>query len=218
MCFSATASFVTAGATAAVGAALLTKVSHPRELPLAAMPIFFALQQSVEGLLWLQLPVSPQASLATGLTLLFLLLAQVFWPIYAPVSMLLVEPDARRRTLMYLGLVAGVGVGLYFLWSLLTQSHSAVVRDGHIVYAADYEHSDVLFLLCLAATSAPFILSSHRVILALGAVIVAGSIAAYVFYWEAFVSVWCFFAAAASVVLLYHFEVSRRQRLRIASA
>ena len=38
------------------------------------------------------------------------------------------------------------------------------------------------------------------------------------FYWEAFVSIWCFFAAAASVVILCHFEWERRQRLHVADA
>jgi hypothetical protein len=48
--------------------------------------------------------------------------------------------------------------------------------------------------------------------------VLAGSALAYVFYWEAFVSVWCFFAAAASVVILLHFERSRRARLRRAGS
>jgi hypothetical protein len=41
---------------------------------------------------------------------------------------------------------------------------------------------------------------------------------AYVLYWEAFVSVWCFFAAAASAVILWHFELSRRRSFRMAGA
>jgi len=44
----------------------------------------------------------------------------------------------------------------------------------------------------------------------------AGLVVAYAFYWEAFISVWCFFAAAASVAILCHFEWLRRSSLRIA--
>ena len=51
MCFSTTASFVTAGVAGAIGIVSLTRANEPRELPLAATPIFFALQQSIEGLL-----------------------------------------------------------------------------------------------------------------------------------------------------------------------
>jgi hypothetical protein len=40
---------------------------------------------------------------------------------------------------------------------------------------------------------------------ALGAIILIGSVVALAFYWEAFVSVWCFFAAAASGAILFRF-------------
>jgi hypothetical protein len=39
-----------------------------------------------------------------------------------------------------------------------------------------------------------------------------GSVISYVFYWEAFSSVWCFFAAAASAVIVFHFERVRLLR------
>ena len=64
----------------------------------------------------------------------------------------------------------------------------------------------------LAATGLPLLLSSQRTVVVLGAIVLAGLVIAYAFYWEAFVSVWCFFAAAASVVILCHLEWSRRQR------
>jgi len=53
-------------------------------------------------------------------------------------------------------------------------------------------------------------LSSHRTVTTLGFILLVGSVVAYVFYWEAFVSVWCFFAATASGVILFHFEAARR--------
>ncbi len=43
-----------------------------------------------------------------------------------------------------------------------------------------------------------------------------GSLVAYIFYWEAFQSVWCYFAAAGSLVILGHFEWSRRRRPALA--
>lgn len=218
MCFSATASFVTAGVTAAIGFASLARVNEPRELPLAATPIFFALQQSIEGLLWLNLPSAPGGSMAPGLTVLFLFFAEVFWPVYMPIAVLLIEPGERRRHLMLLCLAVGVGVGAFFLWSLLARPHGAAILDGHIVYATEYRYSDALALSYLAASSLPLVLSSQRTVAALGAIILVGAAVAYLLYWEAFVSVWCFFAAAASVVILCHFAVARRQRLRIAGA
>jgi hypothetical protein len=57
MCFSAPASFITAGITGAIGVVALTRINEPRELPLAGTPLLFALQQGIEGLLWLKLPL-----------------------------------------------------------------------------------------------------------------------------------------------------------------
>ena len=64
-CFSATASFVTVGTTTAVGIACLSKVRQWRELPLASLPLIFAVQQAVEGCLWLTLPVDPDGPVAS---------------------------------------------------------------------------------------------------------------------------------------------------------
>ena len=55
MCFSAPASFVAAAVTGAVGVAAMMRVHRREELPLAAMPLFFAVQQAIEGFLWLSL-------------------------------------------------------------------------------------------------------------------------------------------------------------------
>lgn len=218
MCFSATASFVTAGMTAVVGIATLGRVNEPREAPLAATPLLFALQQGIEGLLWLDLPLAPQGPVASGLTFFFLFFANVFWPVYAPTAAWLIETDARRRQFMLVCLAIGVGVGAQMLWSIVTRPYGAVVLEGHIVYLTGYTPSVALGLAYLAATGLPLVLSSHRTVVALGAVILVGSAVAFAFYWQAFVSVWCFFAAAASLVILGHFEWSRRQRLRLASA
>ena len=218
MCFSPTASFVTAGLTAVVGAFALSRVNEPRELPLAATPLLFALQQTIEGLLWLDRPMAPEGSVATGLVGLFLFFAEVFWPVYAPLAVWLIEPNAARRRLMLLCLAAGVGVSGYLLQWILTHPHSAIVRDGHIVYVTAFRPSAAVAVAYLAATGLPLALSTRRAVVALGAVVLIGTVVAFAFYWEAFVSVWCFFAAAASLVILSHFEWSRRHRLRIANA
>ena len=215
MCFSAAASFVTAGVTGAIGISSLSRTNGPRELLLAATPIVFAIQQIVEGLLWLNLPLAPDGLISTGLTFLFLIFAEVFWPVYAPITVFLIEPSESRRRLMLVCLAVGVGVSAYMLWWIVTRPHGAVILDGHIVYVTEDRHSDVFALAYLSATTLPLMLSSQRTVIALGAIILVGSTIAYAFYWEAFVSVWCFFAAAASVVVLCHFEWSRRRRLRI---
>jgi hypothetical protein len=217
MCFSATASFVTAGVTGAIGLVSLTRVRERRTLPLAITPILFALQQGVEGLLWIDLPRAPGESASTVLAFFYLFFAQVFWPVFAPVAVLLIEPNATRRLLMRLSLALGVGVGAFMLWWIIDRPFGAVIEDGHVVYLTGFRRSDSAVLAYFAASCLPLLMSSHRTVVRLGTVILLGSIVSYIFYREAFVSSWCFFAAASSVVILGHFERSYRRRLPVAA-
>ena len=67
----------------------------------------------------------------------------------------------------------------------------------------------------LTATGPPPLLSYQRAIPALGALVLAGSGTPYI---VAFVSVWCFCAGAASVVLLFHFASAPRRQLVLHQA
>ena len=53
MCFSATASFVAGTGLAVLGVATLRAARRRPEIPFAAIPLIFGLQQMVEGALWL---------------------------------------------------------------------------------------------------------------------------------------------------------------------
>lgn len=213
MCFSAAASFVTAAATGAIGLVTLNRATAPQQWPLAATPLIFATQQSLEGALWLALPSGSGGPFASSLTLLFLLFAQVCWPVLAPIAVLLVEPQRKRRLLMLPSVAAGAAVAAYLLWGIVARDHRAEIIDGHIVYMTEEPFSLPIGLAYLAATALPVMLSSQRAVAALGTVVLLGGIVAYSFYWQAFVSVWCFFAAAASGLILFHFEKQRTARL-----
>ena len=218
MCFSATASFVTAGVAGAIGVACLYRAHEPRDRLLATIPLLFAAQQGIEGLLWLSLTLTPTGPVSSALTLLFLAIAEVVWPVYAPAAVLMAEPSEPRRRLMWLCLAIGVSVAIYLLWSIAIRSHSAAVIDGHIVYVTEYPYAMPTGLGYLAATGLALVLSSWRAVSAFGWIVLAGTAVAYAFYWQAYVSVWCFFAAAGSVTMLAHFETSHRRRLRMAGA
>ena len=64
MCFSATVSFSAAGLLGLTGIATLVQVRKSAELPLAATPLLFAAQQTVEGALWLSVPLGRAHSFA----------------------------------------------------------------------------------------------------------------------------------------------------------
>jgi hypothetical protein len=210
MCFSATASFVAAGVTGLVGAACVARVSKPADLPLAGIPLFFAAQQAVEGALWLTLPVAPEGAVSSFLTLIFLLFAKVFWPFYAPLAVLLVETEAARRRVLAICCFAGGGVSLFFLGSIMSNLHDAHILGGHIVYSSQPRLPRGIGLAYLVTTGIAPMFSCHRGVQLLGLIVTAGSVITYIVYWEAFVSVWCFFAAASSVVILTHFTRARQ--------
>lgn len=212
MCFSAEASFVAAAATAVAGAVALARTTERREWPLAAMPLFFAAQQTIEGFLWQNLPPLPGDTQAALWTALFLLFALVFWPVYAPVSVWLVEPDPKRRQWMLLCLVSGMVVSAYFLWSLTSAPQFATVDSSHIIYSGDPGMPAIFRLLYPVAVCGAAAVSSHRAIRFLALVLIVSSLVAYAAYWQAFASVWCYFAAAASCAIVYQFEAARRMR------
>ncbi len=147
------------------------------------------------------------------MTLAFLLSAEVLWPIYVPSMMLLAEPNPMRRRLMLPWLAVGVAVAIYLLWGVFSGPHAAQILSGHIVYVTEHPFPFAIGCAYLAATCLPLLLSTHRAVIILGFILLTGCIAAYTLYWNSFVSVWCFFGAAASGVILFHFERARRYRL-----
>jgi ABC-type lipoprotein release transport system permease subunit len=114
--------------------------------------------------------------------------------------------------------VVGLIVGLYLGWWILCHTDSAAIIKYQIDYMTEVRHSDMLGVAYLVATSLPMVFSSRRTLTVLGAIVLIGSVTAHISYWEAFTSVWCFFAAAASIVVFAHFAGARRNRLRIAGA
>ncbi|MGI9449966.1 MAG: DUF6629 family protein [Geminicoccaceae bacterium] len=207
MCFSAAASFTVAAATGAVGIAGLKLVRQRTEIPLAFVPIIFAGQQAIEGTLWLLLPGDGANTTAIGaLSLGFLIVAEVVWPIFIPIVVLLVEPERHRRLALKIILVLGVVLSNDLLQALLNDLPIAVVQGHSIRYPGYIDHlswQQSLYLLC---TCVSFLLSSHRMIQAIGVVIVIGlAVSAYAHY-ATLVSVWCFFAAADSTLLYFHFK------------
>jgi hypothetical protein len=210
MCFSAAASFITASVTGVVGLATLMCVTRVQDAPLAAFPLIFAAQQGTEGLLWLTLPVSPTGPLASELTQIFLVLSLLFWPVFAPFAAYMAEPEQLRRRVIFGALAIGLLVAGYFLTTTIPSVPPACISGKHIAYLT-VQTPPTIGLLYLFATGGALLASSLRAVSLLGWIVSIGSAVSYFFYWDALISVWCFFAAGASVVLLAHFE-----RIRLA--
>ncbi|MGH6958027.1 MAG: DUF6629 family protein [Caulobacteraceae bacterium] len=209
MCFSPTASFSAAAVTGACGAVALSRIRSAREAPLAAIPLAFAAQQALEGALWLALPAAPGESAASPLALAYLAFAQVFWPLWAPLAVLMVEPGRWRRRIAATALAVGAGVAAYLALGLASLPPVAAIVHLHIAYPGHDADPTALVAAYVLATCAPLLASSRRAVVVFGVLVLAGDGASGFFYWEASLSVWCFFAAAASVVLAASFLKAR---------
>mgnify|MGYP001339480231 CR=1 FL=1 len=161
---------------------------------------------------FMNVPVTPQGAACQALTHSFLFLALIFWPLYAPLAALALEDDPLRRRLIAVCAAVGMGTALYLASVLIGGTHAAILKDGHLIYDSQPPPSGAVGIFYLIATGLGPALSSHRAINILAIIVLVGSVVAYVAYWDAFVSVWCFFAAAASVVILMHFQRAREAR------
>lgn len=217
MCFSATSSFIAAAVTGAAGVAALSMVERRQDVALAAIPLFFAAQQAIEGMLWLTLPAAPEGSLAIMLIAVFLLFANVFWPVFAPLASLHAERNGTRRAIMALCVVAGLGVSGHFAWVMWNYPLGATIEEHHIVYAEGVPTPLAIGAAYHVATVLAPALSSYWVLKAFGAIVLGSSIFTYLVFWNAYTSVWCFFAAGASAIIALHF-VRQSQRQAKASA
>ena len=215
MCFSAAASFVAGSALSAAGACSIRLARMPQELFFASIPLVFAGQQVTEGFIWLTAGHSAYTGMHSDLTYMYLLIAEVVWPVWIPLSLLLLEKRGVRRTVLYVLLLFGMAVSVYLCFHLLTyEVHSEIVY-GHAAYRENYRPAFAVLgrWPYVLATVGPFLVSRVPYVWLIGAAIIATYLLARLMFFELFLtSVWCFYAAIVSplVYLVVRMAHSRR--------
>ncbi len=208
MCFSAKASFTAGAVLLAIGTATVSRAPRRSELPFAAIPLFFGLQQILEGIVWLtfRFDMRPLNPVATNAYSLF---SHVFWPIYVPFAALALESVAWRRKVIHAFLAIGTVAGLYLLVNMVRFPITSKVTGAHIEYASAHFYVDVVMGSYLAGTCLSMLFSSHRILIAFGTAALLSFIAVYRIYTLWFISVWCFSAALLSALVYFHFRAPR---------
>ena len=221
MCFSATASFGASAVLGSIGCIAVVKSKTNPQRTFATIPLLFAVQQFSEGLLWLSLHNTDWLSWQTPLTYIFLFFAMAVWPFWIPFSIWLLEKDAKRKKIInafvWIGSIVAVCVSV-ILFSYPVKavtpycfscpdSASGNLRDHlHYEFAipALIKNLIVAFsVLYIAATIATPFVSSIRKMKWLGVVFLASYLFALLFYRGFVISVWCFFAALLSFIVLW---------------
>ncbi len=226
MCFSATASFVAAGVTGTIGLIALVRAPTLRHIPFAAIPIVFGLQQFVEGHIWLRL----EAVEALGvLPSIYAFFAEALWPLLIPISVLLIEPDMRRRYAMIFLAILGALFFVGFSMVALNGLYTAQIEGDCIRYTICFEWSSRYSLYPFSTARTIEISGLSWLVLpyalaTIGALLIAsrpsvrwfgyasgfGLVLAAFVQRTALVSVWCFFAAVAALLVVIAIEHERR--------
>ncbi|WPP49829.1 DUF6629 family protein [Catalinimonas niigatensis] len=207
MCFSAEASFGTGTVIAIIGGITLQKTSTPSQRIFASIPLFFAIQQAMEGILWISLPSTDYLLWQRIATYGFLLFAWIVWPVLIPFSIWLLEKDAKRRRLLAIAMGMGTFVSLFFAYILIFHHAQASIEGYHIVYHQDFEYSKPFLWLTSAfyfiPTALSHFISSNKKVWLLGITILFSFIITKIYFEDHLVSIWCFFAALLSVLILW---------------
>lgn len=203
MCYSLAASFGAAALLAVAGIASVAKVRHQREIVFAVIPVIFAIQQVAEGMIWISMGNLALRTLREDLTYFFLFVAESVWPVWVPLSLLLLERSRPRKTLLAALLITGLFTSVYLTFYLLTYGVEATVSGCHILYLQHLRspYSVLTSLPYLSVTILPFFVSGVRGMHWLGLVVLASYLFTKAFHDYQLLSVWCFYAGLISVFI-----------------
>ena len=213
MCFSAEVSFASAAVLFPTGVYCLRIAlrRRPRLWPIAVVPAVFGVQQACEGVVWLELDHDIEA-VVNNVGAGYLFFALAFWPFWFSLAPTLMEPPGKTRR--FLAVWTFLSTGWFWLayLPLLTDPLGASARVHHD--SIEYEYVEVntesalvrwgLRGLYLVTATVPLVVSSWRRVLAIPMLLgVSSAVVAMLLYDQAFLSVWCLFAAMLSASFLY---------------
>ncbi len=202
-----TADLVAGTALVPVAALSVSKVRDRRELPFALLPALFSAHQFLEVTVWAGLDGRVSPGLADLAMRAYLFIAWPLLPTYMPFAVMLL--DARRRAAMAPFLALGLIVSGYLAFVVLANPVEVIRHSHGLEYLTVVQHPLLWAVLYIVAVIVPLLMSSYRPIVAFGVLNLIGLIAVAILYMKSFASLWCFFAAVASVLVLVHMTLRR---------
>ncbi len=203
MCFSATASFSASAVLLGMGTLTLKSTKHRRDWLFAAIPLLFAVQQFIEGVIWLSFDY--EASLLNSvMTYAYTFFSHVLWPLYLPLAVICMEPQGWRRNTLFGFVATGAIVSLYLLYYLVFYPVASAPIGHHVLYISPHFYKEAVISAYVLASVFGSLLSSHRMVNAFGILSLLSFMVASYFYTAWLISTWCFFCALLSVIIYFH--------------
>ena len=231
MCFSASASFTASAVLITLGlysSHLASRHERPDYKPLALVPFFFGVQQLVEGLEWTAIDAGNLEPLGTLAALGFLFFAYCFWMIWIPWSAWSIsrstDSAGLQRRLRWVAIVATI-LGIAFYLPVLFNPPAlqpAVHSSGRLLYDVSNLRSilhnfvntePVGELMYWGFIVLPLLALSDKAVKLFGVLIFVSIFLTWLTYSATFNSVWCFYCAVLSIMVIW---IVNRPQLRRA--
>jgi len=210
MCFSAAASLTAGAILVPTGLYCIGKsLRHNRRyLLLAFLPLFFGIQQLFEAMLW--------KGHATGnlewinfFSLGYMFFSWLFWPTWIPLSTFPLEPCKRKFFFVAFASLGGMLGGIQYIpyfahdgWLTTEIVGNAISYQGKILFDMIMSR-EITNTLYLAVILTPLLASSNKELRIFGGLLVISILITYFFFRYAYISAFCFGAAAMSLYLVY---------------
>jgi len=204
MCFSATASFGASTILFGIGYISMKNSENRSQKFLASIPLLLSIQQIFEGILWISISNPSYHEWVKPSTYGFLLFAQVIWPVFIPTTLILLEKEPGRKKALLYFLAFGIVQALLMGYGLFSFSTESSISGSHIRYDMDFPAANNWYggVFYLVATGfSPFVSSIKKISL-IGVIIIFTYLFTRIFYGYYMISVWCYFAAMISFVIL----------------
>ena len=217
MCLSAPVSFAAAAVLLPAGAYTVhTALKTDRRFSaLAALPIMLGLQQFMEGMVWVT-GASANPSSSEPYSLAYMFFAWIGWPLWLPLSAYFIEPAHRRTPYLVFALAGAMLGGVQFVPYLAHEGWLSVSFLEHAVRYSDRQLLDevvgrpLIYLAYVSIIIVPLLLSSERTVKIFGGLVALVLAITLAFFQWAYVSVFCFGGAVASLYLIWALRGLRR--------
>jgi hypothetical protein len=116
------------------------------------------------------------------------------------------KKTARPRRLgLVLPIILAVRVAFLNLTDVWAHPYSVEIIQKSLSYANSTQYAAIDYAAYAVCTCCPSLLASDKYLRLFGMIITAGLIVSVAVHFAAFISIWCFFAAAGSVTVYWYF-------------